>query len=91
MTNIITVETFANMTENGNYIVENQDSWNIHFEMLKANISYDKDCNEISFHPVDGGACLYIDTQIIDEITEDQGNFNIRFNGVMSDLIITKN
>lgn len=90
MSKSITVEEFVKETENGIYNIEHEDSWNIRVEMMKASISYDEEFNEIIFNLVDGGASFFIDAELIDEIIEKNGNFNIKFSGVMSDLSVTK-
>ncbi len=91
MSKSLTVEEFVKATENGVYSIENEDSCNIRVEMMKASIDYDKDFHEIIFNLVGGGASFFLDTELINEITEENGNFNISFNEAMSDLSVTKN
>lgn len=86
----LTIEEFVKATENGSYNIEHEDSWNIHIEMMKTSISYNKDFDEIVFNLIDGGASFSVDTELIIEIIEENGNFNIKFNDVMSDLSITR-
>ena len=91
MSKSLTVEEFIKATESGVYSIEHEDTWNIRVEMTKTSIDYDEDFHEIIFNLVGGGASFFIDTELIDEITEENGNFNISFDGVMSDLSVTKN
>lgn len=86
----LTIEEFAKATKNGSYNVEHEDTWNIRIEMVKASITYDEEYNEIVFNSIDGGASFYIDAELIEEITEENGSFNIKFDGIMSDLSITR-
>lgn len=90
MSKSLTVEEFVKETENEIYNIEHEDSWNIHVEMMKVIISYDEEFNEIVFSLVDGGASFFVDAELIDEIIEENSNFNIKFSGVMSELSVTK-
>ena len=91
MSKSLTVEEFIKATESGVYSIEHEDTWNIRVEMTKTSIDYDEDFHEIIFNLVGGRASFFIDTELIDEITEENGNFNISFDGVMSNLSVTKN
>ena len=71
MVKSLTVEEFVKAVENGVFNIEHEDSWNIRVEMMKTSITYDKEFHEIIFNLIGGSASFFIDTELIDEITEE--------------------